>query len=70
MRSLHAASSLQLKDEMEQCNTKMEAIGEGIKQDMQQQKDADMENLKAILHEKLAHCISGIEDNMQFLAGA
>ena len=63
MRSLHAASSLQLRDEMEQCS-------EGIKQDMQQQKDADMENLKAILHEKLAHCISGIEDNMQFFAGA
>ena len=70
MRSLHAASSLQLRDEMEQCSTKMEAIGEGIKQDMQQQKDADMENLKAILHDKLAQCISGIEDNMQFLAGA
>ena len=70
MRSLHAASSLQLRDEMEQCSTKMEAIGEGIKQDLLLQKDADMENLKAILKEKLATCISGIEDNMQFLAGA
>ena len=70
MRSLHADSAHQLRDEMAQRSTRMEVIGEGIKRELHEQKDADMESLKAILHERLAHCISGIEDSMQFLAGA
>ena len=70
MRSLHADSSHQLRGEMAQCSTRMEVIGEGIKRELREQKDDDMESLKATLHEKLANGISGIEDNMQFLAGA